>query len=47
MSSPPFTLFEDAEMVVDGGPLGTGSEEKQGKWEGICEYTIKNKACSK
>lgn len=31
MSSPLFTLFEDAKMVVDGGPLGTGVKQETGK----------------
>lgn len=33
MSSPPSTLLEDARMVVDGGPLGTGSKQETGQGE--------------
>lgn len=33
MSSPPSTLLEDARMVVDGGPLGTGSKQETGRGE--------------
>ena len=29
MSSPPFTLLEEAKIVVDGGPLGTGSKQEE------------------
>lgn len=28
MSSPPLTLLEEAKMVVDGGPLGTGNKQE-------------------
>lgn len=31
MSSPLLTLFEDAKMVVDGGPLGTERKRGTGK----------------
>lgn len=31
MSSPLLTLFEDAKMVVDGGPLGTERKQEAGK----------------
>lgn len=30
-SSPLFTLFEEAKMVVEGGPLGTGSKQGTGR----------------
>lgn len=30
MLSPPFTLLDDARMVVDGGPLGTGRKQERG-----------------
>lgn len=43
MSSPLWTLFEDATMVVDGGPLGTGIKQETESETKSMSMTLKTK----